>query len=359
MFTQKNLSLRINSRNIFLVTCVLIAPAQSAWSQVPGQINRKIEAISALPAPGTDDDLYQIVGYLSVDANEIIDKVDLSTVVAVHINGIVVDEIPLRLSAEPVAGSPCGPCDFFEVCTCGTNPNSGVFGCQCGSFFTFGGTTNPLRPGDEIMVLLRPAPGAIPDSPDQQGDDLMIITYHGRPIFWDRKVVSVDFLPTAQTEGNSTAEVTVAARANYDGKLDLGFELEVLIDNVPQMNIPVEDLDITWIQCLGDCDNTDCALLNGITPKGICSNALPLGWTECACTSTNYYKVFIPDIPGPGGPNVKIILKPAPGALPELPGCLEKPEGDLDGDCDVELDDLMILLANWLKCNHLNQQLCF
>jgi len=34
--------------------------------------------------------------------------------------------------------------------------------------------------------------------------------------------------------------------------------------------------------------------------------------------------------------------------------CLEKMDGDVDGDCDVDFVDFAMLAENWLKCNSIN-----
>jgi peptidyl-prolyl cis-trans isomerase A (cyclophilin A) len=41
-------------------------------------------------------------------------------------------------------------------------------------------------------------------------------------------------------------------------------------------------------------------------------------------------------------------------AVLSSPVCLEKLEGDIDGDCDVDLADFAKLAANWLECNAIN-----
>ena len=41
-------------------------------------------------------------------------------------------------------------------------------------------------------------------------------------------------------------------------------------------------------------------------------------------------------------------------AVLSSPVCLEKLEGDIDGDCDVDLTDFAKLAANWLECNAIN-----
>jgi cyclophilin family peptidyl-prolyl cis-trans isomerase len=35
----------------------------------------------------------------------------------------------------------------------------------------------------------------------------------------------------------------------------------------------------------------------------------------------------------------------------DVPVCIEKLEGDIDGDCDVDFADFAMLAANWLECN--------
>ena len=35
----------------------------------------------------------------------------------------------------------------------------------------------------------------------------------------------------------------------------------------------------------------------------------------------------------------------------DIPVCIEKLPGDIDGDCDVDLGDFVTMAQNWLTCN--------
>jgi hypothetical protein len=40
------------------------------------------------------------------------------------------------------------------------------------------------------------------------------------------------------------------------------------------------------------------------------------------------------------------------------PGCKAVMSGDLNQDCRVNLADLAMMAANWLKCNHIYEEMC-
>ena len=342
-----------------LFVLVLVVPV---WSQVGPQWNRKVTAISVVPETN-EPNIYHIRGYFLVDANDIGGEVNLSTVMEIRVNGVVVDQQIFRVLVSPAGrSSPCGTCDFFDICSCGTNPNTGVFSCQCGSFFTFGGHTEPLQPGDEIMVILYPAPGALPDQPGKTGDDLMMQTFRERPIFWQRHLKSVDVQPSSVGDSFFDITVDVEVFANFDGLLEIKSELEVLVDGVSYTTVPVITPDeILWSQCEGPCNGADCALQGTLT-IGSCS-FFPDLWLDCACKLTTIPQVLIPAVPSPGGGgDLEIILRPVPGALPELPplpGCGDHLLADLDWDCDVDLVDFSLFAGLWLQCNHFNPSKCF
>ena len=366
MFESKDL-IRCHMKQIWLsvlltVLLSLLLPG-SARAQPAPYWNRSVEAISVLPDADSAGQ-FVIRGYVAVDANDLTATEDLSTIVEFRLNGIVFDQQVLRLSVEPASGSPCGSCGFFEICSCGTNPSTGVFSCECGSLLSWVPTSASLQPSDEIMVILYPAPGAQPEQSGQTSDDQLIITYQDRPVFWERRILNVDIQPVpvaASPAADSFFDVfvDVGLYANYDGQLNLETDIVVLVSGVEYTSAPVSVPDeITWGSCVGTCTDQDCAFLLGGTPTGTCNNAL-VPWNDCECSLASIPQVVIPAVPAPSPDELTVFLKPAPGALPELPGCLHTIPGDLDGDCDEDLNDLSLFAQRWLDCDNFNPDKCF
>jgi hypothetical protein len=355
-FKQKSL---VSSAVIILIVLLTLLGVHPALAQEPSQWNRRVESISILPDAGTTNQ-FVVRGYFSIDANEITEKKDLSTILEFRVNGIVIDQQIGRFSVEPSGtSSPCGTCDFFDICSCGTNPQTGVFGCECGSLLTFFTTTTSLQPSDEIMVILYPAPGALPEQSGQTGDDQLIVTYQGRALFWERRLVNVSIEPAViDPDSFFDVFVDVGLSANYDGQLNLGTDVQVLVGGVEYTTVPltIPD-DITWSSCVGTCAGQDCAfILAG--PTGFCTSTL-VGWTDCECALGNIPQLVIPAVPAPSGDEIMVLLRPAPGALPELPGCIPSLRSDMDDDCDVDAFDYSIFALDWLECYHGIPSLCF
>jgi len=216
------------------------------------------------------------------------------------------------LTANPSAHGDCAGLNCgSEPCFCTPPPVV----CECGPIIISAVATTSLQPGDEIMVLLRPAPGALPDS--DESDDLHILTFDGDPVFWNRRITSVEIVPSppAGTAPDSFFDIVVemTAEGHYSGGLNLSASLELRINDVEHSTLPLLLDDSVWSYCNPEC--TDTCVIAGSVPAGSCVS----GPFDCICQTTPSSLVF-PTIPLEPDDELTVILRPAPGALPELPG---------------------------------------
>ena len=94
------------------------------------------------------------------------------------------------------------------------------------------------------------------------------------------------------------------------------------------------------------------SILNDGLIAGYCEDQDP-NW--CPCYVYSGQSLSILNVPIDPGDELTVILRPAPGALPELPGFEDDDERDtthgcpedLDGDGFVNVTDLLFVLANW------------
>jgi hypothetical protein len=340
-------------RTVPTVAVAALLFASSPLNAQPGPTwNRKVEGLSVLPAPVTGagaDQFFDITIYASIEAADLSVPVDLSTELEIRVNGVPVHTETHTLTANPgthadCAGLPCGG----EPCICTPPPVV----CECGPILISAGATTPLRPKDYIEVLLRPAPGAVPDS--DESDDLHDLTFHGDPIFWERIISSVEIVPPpvgASLDSFFDIIVDICERANYSGGLDLSSTLELRVNDAPQLTIPVDLSDLTWSYCDPEC-SIPC-VLNGTVQAGSCQQDQQ-GPIDCTCQLLPIQYGF-PAVPLEPDDVITVILRPAPGALPELPGFGDEDEQTRPvcpwdcggGDFIVGILDFLALLAQW------------
>jgi hypothetical protein len=205
-----------------------------------------------------------------------------------------------------------------------------------------------MSPGDEIMVLLRPAPGALPDS--DESDDLHILTFDGDPVFWNRTITLIEIVPSAGLilpDSFFDVWVECYSEAHYEGGLNLSASMELRVNDVSHASLPLLLNDSVWSYCDPEC-TADC-VFNGTVPAGSCVSA-PF---DCICQMTPSSVVF-PSVPLEPDDELTVILRPVPGALPELPGFPDDEETRPvcpwdcgDGDFVVGILDFLAMLAQW------------
>jgi hypothetical protein len=322
-------------------------------SGTPGW-NRRVGALTT-SASGSGG-LTTIRVHVEAEARDISAPIDLSTRVLFMVNGIPVsDLIELDLTASPVPGDGSGPCDLDcdlgDVCYCHGFPPD----CSCGPWIGIAETETPLAPGDEIMVLLRPSPGAAPE--DDTSDDSKLTTYLGDQLYYNRRV-------EASLDG-VVLSVRPVILANYDGRLRLGADLDVLVNDVLVATYDSHIIDdLLWSQCATvACDDTVACVMDPAGPYyGTCQEDDD-GPLVCSCQyhpEPGPVPIPIGDLASPGDV-VSVVLRPVPGALPELPGFEDDDidritvppatcQADVDGNLVVDFQDLLAILAEWGPC---------
>jgi hypothetical protein len=150
------------------------------------------------------------------------------------------------------------------------------------------------------MVLLRPAPGALPET--DPSDDIGVVDLGT----WNRRIISVSSSPG--TSGLVDLQVTWAIDLEGDSTLpvELGARFEVESGGTPQPG--------------NTTDHDECLIWDlGSGGASISGESVTLECDSGIC-STPPMITPIPDVPEPPVGPIGVILRPAPGALPELPG---------------------------------------
>ncbi len=353
--------------------------ASPVWAQT--QWNRKIGAVAITPTSGSPlagsfFDVFVDWSIVGEGGSPSSVPLDMSTEVLVMRNGTLIDLRLVTVSLDPLAGGDCTDCQTTNCgdLNCGTAGN-GLADLQCvKDDFCFGpgsvldcrctcpkpcladptcvpdlplATAVPMVAGDEIMVILRPAPGALPDG--DPSDDIRITTFGGDPVVWNRRIESVGLSPTPGGPPNSFDVVIDWRSATHgiDYPVDLSVEVELSIGGVVVASVVDERLHApvtcsqgdppptgtcsplsscgSWsdgggiaafpLECRADC--LDCSL-------GGCSYPC---WCQCEAGPTSAESgggagplLIASIIVDPPPPPLVVILRPVPGALPELPG---------------------------------------
>jgi hypothetical protein len=376
----------------------------AAWGQTgPGGWNRKIEAVALTPAAGpTADSFFDIWVEVEIgDQNAVPNStpLDLSTEILVHVNGSLQATHTIQVQLDPLAGGECADCTTTDCSSlsCGTAGNGSaqmycvkdgdcagpgsVQDCKCvlpkpcladpSCVADLPLATLSLQPGDEIMVLLRPAPGALPDD---ESDNTHIQTFEG-PNGWHRRIDSVDMTPTAGAP-DSFFDIFVewtAASSGLPYPVDLSGQLELRINGVPAVTIndvrkhSPTPCDQASAPPAGDCSGGTCGTGEDIDGFGFPLSCQPdcldcsLGgcslpcWCQCEATSSLVFQA----IPVEPGDEVVVILRPVPGALPELPPFDPEEEEaevprrcDTVADCcDTNADNIRDSNCHWCACD--------
>ena len=227
------------TRSLFAAATLTLLAAP-AFGQSLGE--RSVLGIAAEP---TVNDPHRILVPLKLSSDG---PGDVSTDVFLAVNGSTVAVRTINVNAT----SGCGPCPLGLLCYC---TGAGESNCACDAWYTTEEFEVELQPGDEIMVLLRPSPGAMPEG--NSDDDLKLIQYHGDPIRWNRRLDSVHVEPTT---ADNFFDVWIEPEivANYDGPMNVGATVLILLDGEPYGEFPTNIDDVlNWTQCTGvPCNDT-------------------------------------------------------------------------------------------------------
>ncbi|MEM7354847.1 MAG: hypothetical protein AAF657_28825 [Acidobacteriota bacterium] len=165
-------------RFLILLTALLLTAACH-----PGYIkksdptwNRRVEALSVLPDRGENGQA-QAMPFFSVQAENIVETVDLSTRVDLTSDGEVVDSLEFSIIAHPpgTQAAGCGTCPPFQVCWI----IDGLFS-RCGSPPLICDPLNLPSVSGELGVRLTPTAGSAPES--AVDDDHGGIRFENRPL---------------------------------------------------------------------------------------------------------------------------------------------------------------------------------
>lgn len=250
---------------------------------------------------------------------------DVSTEVEVRVNGATVGSGIVPVGVTGATPSSCAPAACGGSCGGGTfDGASGVMGCrpdgaatcECASpELEFALPMVPLRPEDEIMVLLRPAPGALPDF--DPSDDVRILTFGS----WNRTLESFDVEPDPTGPGSiirahlrvqlfeqNSVPLPMDTRVTFEQQgTEIGDEIMVIL-----MPAPGAQPFCAPASCgAGVCGQAN---VNGADNDMFCDPV------ECDCRLLGLSVQIATPVPVPPGDEIVVILRPAPGALPELPG---------------------------------------
>jgi FlgD Ig-like domain len=308
---------------------------------------RAIRQVAVAPSTTmtTGDSFFDITLVVDIHGGGTQGHPDLSSEAELFVNGLPRGS---SISWGIQLGGPTGECGLGCGSSCGALYVDGVLNtmlchedepddCDCGYWITGSFPGEPLQPGDEIMVLLRPAPGALPD-PDGQ-DEIATLSFDGLGSGWNRSVQAV----TVNDLGGGIADLLVdtsVALRDVSGFADLSFVIDVEADGVviasQLQTARFDPLGPAKVDCQIDCSGGSCGAF-GVDPQTwIAAQCLPWpGFAGCSCGVQ--LMVPIPAVPLPGpGVVLKVILRPAPGALPELPGFEEDDERRPDTSTGVE-----------------------
>jgi hypothetical protein len=323
------------------------ACAAPLWAQ-PVPYNRSVAGISVLHDGAGS---WNIRGYLEVDVQSISAPTDLSTQMVVQVNGTPVATYDFDILAEPTdaSGNGCGiQCATFQPCMCVDTPWGDPV-CYCGGFIApCPDTSVDAQSGDEIMIILYPAPGAVPD-PDTSDDERMVI-FNDEPVGWNRALTSAELVPVPGGPPNEyILEAQVDYSSNLPGPSYMAVFVFLFVNGKEAASFPMLDLDLTFASC-SSCDAENCVVA-GLDPVGLCSYNEDFCWCGWYDNGASDPVIVLPD------DDVEVILEPIPGALPELPGFEEDDElqiappdlcpADINNSGDVDVQDLLLLLAAW------------
>ncbi len=354
---EKHLGVQAMMNKTTAITIATLAGLSvgAPYASAQGQWNRKVEAVRVLPTPGGPAGAFEVQPFFSVEALDILTETDLGTDLLLTGGSTNQQQYLFDILFEPPGPQPFG-CNCPPPLKCLVLEGFAI-GCVNDWLICDPPTPFNLMTGDVVEVLLRPTPGALPDS--DSSDDSLSIAFNGDPIFWDRRVVDVSATPSPAGDSFFDIDVEIGVQANYDGPLNLAMELDVLVEGVLVQTVPVPQLDLPllWNQCAGACGSPCVTQLDGSPVPGLC--VLDNGDGVCKCE----YSIItpIPAVPVDPGDEIVVILRPAPGALPELPGFPEENDegstrpgacpADFDGDGFVGAADLAQLLGAWNSAN--------
>ena len=317
---------------------LLLLPDASAQAN-PAPWNRHVDTLGIVPVPSKPGK-FRTTALWSVGLGPSSSLLSLDTIAVLSV-GSYSKTLTFTLSTTtPISGS-CSSC----APGCGQGAVNGMaaallclsdgpVGCSC-QFppLTADFGEVPLQPGDEISVMLLPAPGALPEF--DPSDDLLVKTFQG-PQLWDRQIVAAELKPAVGGPAG-TFDLHVDWTVGSSGVLE-----PMLVS--PQFGVFVDGFEKfvyvgpcgPWLIAPSNgcqpCTGGTCATItcNGqVVSTSICEES-PDG-VYCGCFPSDLFHAVIPGLALVAGQEVMVKMSAQPGALPELPG--------LDGSDSFVLPD--------------------
>lgn len=295
---------------------------------VPGP-NRSIQAVEILDDPSGGSlvrvDIHHEAGPTAV-------AIPFGTEIEVLVNGAPATTVQHPYQLEPDFGSCAGPlaCINPDTCALWTSPAASTVGgtclfsdgqlqCACTLAWQADVPVPPLLPGDVVTVLLRPVPGAVPDLPGLDADDVLVTTVPPPPSS-NRRIGTIATRP-GSTPG------TVIVTVFWEGLVgpstatqDLTTNVELSVDGSYRNDLDAIALSVGASDCSisGGCAGSTCGSWNdGLSiGEGTCRDtSITPGTTECACGY--WFATEFPEEPIDPGDEIEVVLSPAAGALPD------------------------------------------
>jgi len=330
----------------------------------PAEWNRRMTGLAVYTDPASGLPQVHAAWSFSINDSDTAPR-DLSTGMDLIVNGSPISSLIIPATVDgPIGDCGLGGCNGG----CGNGTIDGLANdlfchpeeCDCGprdlvaSF-----PPSPLLTGDEIMVILYPAPGALPE-PNMGDDSVSMASWDGEPVFWDRRIEAVSLIPDPSTPGRFDVEVTWSAGiAGISSRAILRTDIVVLVNGEP---VGLEGGCLDWIvpntgrPCSVNCDEPTCGdyFCGGSQNNALCRPFDSPSGGYCAC-ATDSLNATISGISLQPEDEIMVILRPAPGALPPLPGFEDDDAtvipgpcpGDLNADGLIGLADLAQLLSNY------------
>jgi hypothetical protein len=285
---------------------------------------------------------------------------DVHAVIGIHRDGpsanTTMEDLSLQVELNPTAGDPhYGWIELTVEYDPSTDPGTGCVdasacGGGCGEGYVDGvtegllclpeGACSPtcncvckfppitatfpdkaLQPGDALDVVLTPSPRTEPDA--DPSDDQMGYTFTGDPVLWDRRVDSVALQPVAGGGYDIVVDGTIFHEGILNflppgepAALDVFFEVDVGYATGGSTSVASGTIDFRPVPLAVVCTcGNACATWDGQTHN--CQPFIPSS-PDCYCGWA--WRQTIPAVPLGPGDEIMVLLRPAPGALPELPG---------------------------------------
>jgi hypothetical protein len=373
---------RIALASLAVLTATCSLHAQPTWDY-----NREAREVAVQP---NKDGTHRIIGVWEYAFDTTL-PVDISTTATLLVNGNPVwtqDTTILKVQDGGSAVCPNPTCPGYNNCgyatqngigvelTCyqsyvNNDPAQGAF-CTCsGPVCTVAFDFDGLNAGDVIELEVSPASSGWLEI--DTTDDIVSTTFSGGHDRWNRRIKSAEIrrAPGGPAAPGGTIDsffdvfVEVEIQSSVSGFLDAGAILDLFVNGqLVDSNEVLGSVDFTL--CPSSCSGSNCAAwyLPGGGSNGICKlttltyQSVQVDWCMCLAAAiagpTNFSSVSLQP-----GDEIMVLLRPAPGALPELPplpGTDEEGDdvrtpalpcpcdGDANGDGVVDVNDISFVL---------------